>query len=114
MLAIDADRPIRDAIRMMKECEVSQLPVNSEGRVVGQVDEVSLLQVLNRGGSPATTTVRDAMGLAPPSLEPGVSVEEAYRVLLSGHPGILVAEGGEPRGYVTRIDLVRFWAEAGS
>ncbi|MBI5503024.1 MAG: pyridoxal-phosphate dependent enzyme [Deltaproteobacteria bacterium] len=114
VLAIDAGRPIRDAIRMMKECEVSQLPVTADGRVVGQVDEVSLLQALNRGGQPGSTSVRDAMGLAPPALEPGVSVEEAFRVLLSGHSGILVAENGEPRGFVTRIDLVRFWAEAGT
>lgn len=95
----------------MREHDVSQVPVTEDGRVVGLVDEVSVLQALNRRLDPATAPVREAMGLPPPRLPPTTSVSEAYRVLLSWCSGILVEENWVLRGYVGRIDLVRFWAE---
>ncbi len=110
LLAIDADHPVREAIQMMKDRDVSQVPVTEGGEVVGQVDEISLLSALNRRKDPNLTPVRDAMGLPPPKVSPRTSVTEAYRILLSGHSGILVMDESELVGYVTRIDVIRFWA----
>jgi cystathionine beta-synthase len=110
LLSVEADRPFRQAIQSMKERDVSQLPVIDAGAIVGQVDEVSLLSALKHGKDPGLTPVRDVMGLAPPMVSSRVSVAEAYRVLLSGHSGILVADEGRPLGYLTRIDVIRYWA----
>jgi len=114
LLTVDADCPFREAVRLMRERDVSQLPVLRDGAVVGQIDEVSLLNALHAGKDADRTPVADVMGLAPPAVSPRISVGEAYRVLLSGHAGLLVVEDGRLLGYLTRIDVVRFWAGAGS
>lgn len=110
LLTVEADRPFGEVIRLMKERDVSQVPVLDAGAVVGQVDEVSLLSALRRDRDPSRTSVRDVMGLAPPEVAGRSTVAEAYRLLLSGHSGLLVVEGGRPVGFLTRIDLIRFWA----
>ena len=34
---------------------------------------------------------------------------EVYRLLMSGHSGVMVTRAGALEGIVTRIDLVNFW-----
>ncbi len=46
-----------------------------------------------------------------PVLDAGTNLEEAYRILLSGHSAILVTRQGTPAQVITRTDLVRFQSQ---
>ena len=59
--------------------------------------------------TPSTRTSRDVMGDPLPSVDEGVDVAEAYRLLMGGHSGVLITRSGAPVGLLTRIDLLDFW-----
>lgn len=44
-----------------------------------------------------------------PTLDHHTHLDEAYRLLMSGHTGVLVTEDGKVNDIVTRIDLVNYW-----
>jgi predicted transcriptional regulator len=50
------------------------------------------------------------MGLPPPVVGEETPLGEAYRLLLSGHQGLLVNRQGRALAYLTRTDLVAYLA----
>jgi predicted transcriptional regulator len=56
--------------------------------------------------------VGDVMGRAFPTLELDVEVDRAYKLLTLANPAIVVTDGGEPVGVVTRQDVISFLSAA--
>ncbi len=44
-----------------------------------------------------------------PTLDVGVHLDEAYRLLLAGNTGVLAVQDGRVVDIVTRIDLIHYW-----
>jgi cystathionine beta-synthase len=55
--------------------------------------------------------VGDVMARPLPTLDVGVHLDEAYRLLLAGHTGVLATSEGRVLDIVTRIDLVHYWQQ---
>jgi cystathionine beta-synthase len=51
------------------------------------------------------------MGKPLPQLDTATHLDEAYRLLLSGHTGVLATSGGAVVGIITRIDLIDYWTK---
>lgn len=109
LIAASPRASVLEAVRLMEDHGISQLPVIDEGRAVGSLTEVTLVRSLHDGADPADTHVEDVMGAPLPSVDEGVDVAEPYRLLLGGHDGVLVTRGGVPSGLLTRYDLLEFW-----
>src|SRR5262249_40405959 len=112
LVSVGPDATAEEAIRVMESAGISQLPVVADGRSVGSIQEGTLARLLHDGRDPAAVPVREVM--ARPVPQRGVSghLDEAYRLLLAGHTGVLAAENGRVADIVTRIDLVRYWDES--
>jgi len=109
VVTLDVADPVVRAVEIMEELGISQIPVLSEERIVGCVYEASLLKALRRSKDPRRLLemkVEQVMEEPLPMLSPRSSLEEAYALLLSGKPAVLVVEGGRPVGIVTKIDVV--------
>lgn len=102
---------VKDAIDLFHREGISQMPVVSGNKVLGSVTEVTLVRVLHDGKNPEVTRIEDVMGKAIPVVDEDTDAEEAYRLLLSGHTGLVVTREKTPVGFLGRFDLVRFWAE---
>lgn len=102
------DKLIR-AISLIREFNISQLPVIDNKEVVGSLNESSLMQLLHDGIEFERQDIAMVMGKPLPALEETTDVSEAYRVLLSGATGIIVKKEGVPIGLITRADLVTYW-----
>jgi cystathionine beta-synthase len=102
------------AARLMEQHGVSQLPVIADDRVVGGLNEVTLAKLLHEGHELAAGSVADVMGQPLPVLDAEMALEEAYRLLLAGHGGVVVSRDGRPWGFLARIDLIHYWASAGT
>jgi cystathionine beta-synthase len=104
---------VRDAIRIMAEYGVSQLPVLSAeppvvlGEVAGAVDERGLLARVVAGEARMDDALAESVG--PPLGLIGIheSVPEA-RAALESADALLVLEDGKPVGVLTRHDLLTF------
>jgi cystathionine beta-synthase len=109
LVTISPAATVADAIDLMQSSGISQLPVLQDGKSVGSVQEVTLARVLHDNTDPNKVTVGQVMAKPLPTLEANVHLDEAYRLLLAGHTGVLVLADGRVVDIVTRIDLVQYW-----
>ncbi len=106
---------IREAIDILREYAVSQMPVvNAEppvtsGEVAGSVSERALLELLFTGKAQLTDPVRRHMEPSLPHVGAGERVGTA-RAELEHADAVLVIDDGKPVGVLTRADLLGFLA----
>ena len=107
------DMTLREAVDLMREYDISQLPVVERGRAVGSVREDALIDRLLKDKKAAARKVRQVMEKPFPIVDPGTSLEKIYRMLLRGSPAVLVGMETKLEGIVTRIDVIEYLAERG-
>jgi len=106
---------VRDAIEILREYGVSQMPVvTSEppvvlGEVAGSVSERDLLAALFAGTAHLADQVAKHMSPTLPLVGEGEPVSTA-RHILEDADAVLVISGGKPIGVLTRADLLGFLA----
>jgi len=102
---------VREAIDVMREYAVSQLPVLKAeppvvtGEVAGSIAERDLLDALFTGQAHLHDMIERHMGPPLPMIGGGQPVSEAV-VLLENSDAALVLVDGKPRGVLTRQDLL--------
>ena len=107
---------VRDAIGILREYGVSQMPVvNAEppvviGEVAGSVSERDLLAALFAGSAHLADLVGKHMSPALPLVGAGEPVSTA-RHILETEDAVLVISDGKPVGVLTRADLLGFLAD---
>ncbi len=107
---------VRDAIAVMSEFGVSQLPVLTAeppvvmGEVIGAVSERSLLENVFSGESKMSDTVSTVVAEPLPIIGSGESLAAA-RAALASTDALLVTLDGKPHAVITRHDLLAFLGE---
>jgi cystathionine beta-synthase len=102
---------VRDAIEILREYHVSQMPVvNAEppvmaGEVTGSVSERDLLEAVFTGRAGLADPVERHMSAALPLVGAGEPVEVA-RKALELVDAVMVVDDGKPAGVLTRHDLL--------
>ncbi|CAL8976265.1 Putative cystathionine beta-synthase [Cellulomonas sp. T2.31MG-18] len=106
---------VRDAIEIMREFGVSQMPVVGAeppvkiGEVAGSVSERSLLDAVFGGSAALADRVARHMSPPLPLIGSGEPVDAA-RTALQGADALMVVQDGQPVGVLTRHDLLGFLA----
>lgn len=113
LVSIDTHSPLQDAVDIMRNFGISQLPVVESGQTVGSLNEVMLVKLLHDGVDVSGLHVSDVMGKPLPQVEADTDILEPYRLLLAGHSGVVVMRRGKTVGFLSRFDLVSFWMDRG-
>jgi cystathionine beta-synthase len=104
---------VRDAIEILREYAVSQMPVvNAEppvmaGEVAGAVSERELLDAVFTGRAKLADRVAEHMAPPLPLVGSGEPIEAA-RTSLQAADAVMVVDDGKPIGVLTRLDLLGF------
>jgi cystathionine beta-synthase len=107
---------VRDAIGILREYGVSQMPVVGAeppvmaGEVAGSVSERELLSAVFEGRAKLADAVSEHMGPALPLIGAGELVSTAAKSLRDSD-AVMVVEDGKPVGVLTRHDLLGFLSE---
>ena len=113
------DETVREAIDILREFEVSQMPVVKHeppvvlGEVVGAVDEKELLRLAFADAAVLDKPVGDVMGPKLPTIGIGEPLDFAV-ARLETSPAALVLEGGHPIAVISRADILGSIASTGS
>ncbi|MEK6851753.1 MAG: pyridoxal-phosphate dependent enzyme, partial [Candidatus Thermoplasmatota archaeon] len=102
---------VREAVDLMREYDISQMPVVDRGTVVGSVREDALIGRLLKDKRAAARRVRQVMEKPFPIVDPGTSLDRIYKMLQRGSPAVLIGTERELEGIVTRIDVIEYLAE---
>src|ERR1700751_2267350 len=107
---------VRDAIGILREYGVSQMPVVGAeppvmaGEVAGSVSERELLSAVFEGRANLADAVGAHMGPPLPIIGAGELVGSLAKVLRD-LDAVMVVEGGKPVGVITRYDLLGFLSD---
>ena len=108
-MVVETQQKVRDAIALLHEHRVSQLPVVSHtdpATVVGSIGERGLLKHAADNPGLMGESIVDVMEPPFPAVAATDPVREAVELLSGDRQALLVTEDGRPAGIVTRADLL--------
>jgi cystathionine beta-synthase len=108
-VVVQTDQTVRDAIALLHQHGVSQLPVVSDEdpeSIVGSVGERGLLKRAVDNPGLMNVAIAEIMEAPFPSVAAGDPVRDAVELLSGEGQAITVSEAGRPVGIVTRADLL--------
>ena len=107
--AIEADKPVAHAAKMMKEENVGLAPVVEGDRLVGTLTDRDIVtRVVAEGKDPQTVPVREVASTAVVTIDPQQDLDEALRLMASNQVRrLLVEEDGRLVGVVAQADIAR-------
>ena len=108
LLTVDASRPVKEAIDLIRQHGISVVPVLREDKVVGTATESSLMRLVFENPEMQHVPVAEVMEGPLPRLTPRDSVKAAIRLLSKKTPAVLVAVGDNPVGILTSYDLIDY------
>jgi cystathionine beta-synthase len=100
---------LRTAADIFREHGISQLPVVENGKMIGAVQEITIVHAQHRGLDSDAVTLREVMARPLPQVEVMVLLEEVYRLLLAGNSAVAVTRDGFLAGLITRADLMEYY-----
>jgi cystathionine beta-synthase len=100
-----------NVVRVMKENNISQLPVVDEGKLLGLVTEFSLLDYMVQGHAEPEEPVGPVVSTEQMEVvSPAAGLEALSEVFSRGHIAVVLDEDSVS-GIVTKIDLISYLAE---
>jgi cystathionine beta-synthase len=118
LLTISAHQKVAEAIAVMEQYSISQLPVVRDGElaslgdVIGSLQDRALLDLVFKNADALHEDVAMAMQGPLTTVEADESVDEIVTALTGGVNAVVVADRGKPIGVVTRSDLLEYLAHS--
>ncbi|MBX5442369.1 MAG: cystathionine beta-synthase [Solirubrobacteraceae bacterium] len=109
LVTVHAHQRVRDAVALLHEHRVSQLPVVSahdDRAIVGSVAERGLLAHAVKDARLLDAQVVEVMEPPLPAVAAGDPVDDAVELLVGERQALLVVDEGRPVGVVSRSDLL--------
>ena len=110
LVAVTPAESAIEAVHLMEQYGISQVPVVENGITLGHLSEVTIVKLLHDGVDLRSKPIGEIMGKPLPEVDENLDVSEAYRLLLAGHGGVVVTREGAAFGFLSRIDLAEYWA----
>ncbi|MFQ5654639.1 MAG: pyridoxal-phosphate dependent enzyme [Planctomycetota bacterium] len=106
LLTVSPDSPVQDVITLMREHDISQVPVFEGGRSVGTVREAAVIELLLSGGEATSRPARDVMEGPLPILEESASADEILSALRPSYSAVLIEDAAGGHRIITKWDLI--------
>ena len=112
LVTIDKNRKLSDVLTLMEKCRVSRVVVTNSGKACGIVTEKDIAEHLgtSRHGKslPSSLHVSTAMSTGLVTIKKGADVRDGVELMLEkGISSLLVVNGSEPVGIITKTDILR-------
>jgi cystathionine beta-synthase len=108
LVSVGRDAPARDALSLITEHDISQLPVCDDDECVGVVSESTLMTRIIEDPGVLQKPVSALMDAALPVVDSDSPLPAAGRLLTRQNPAVLVRVDGKLTGIITRYDMVRY------
>ncbi len=108
--SVQSGEPLRRALALIEEHDVSQLPVMKGGEVVGTLEEGEVLRVALADAGSLDRPVDAIMAAPLPVVASDESADIVAKLLTAKHAAVLVRDHGVISGILTRFDMLQFIA----
>ncbi len=100
---------LNKALALMHQYHISQIPVLEKNKVIGNLSESALINILHEEEDVLDKKISNFMGKPLPVLDENVELSEIYRIFLSATSGIILSRKKKPIAVLTRSDLIKYW-----
>jgi len=112
LVAIDPLTTVRKALDLIKEHDISQLPVLDRGKPVGSVVDNELMSAVMARPALVDSPVSSIMGPSLPSVNIDAQIEDVIRLMTTKkNSAVLVEEEQKVGGILTRYDVIEYMAK---
>jgi cystathionine beta-synthase len=102
----DAESTIGDAIRIMQQAEISQMPVMENGAFIGSLSDNRILNRLIADPQAKSLKVSEIMNAPFPIIKPDMPVDKISSLLDKDTPAVVVKLADDRYGILTKSDLI--------
>jgi cystathionine beta-synthase len=110
LISVNAGEPLRRALALIEEHDVSQVPVLRDGEIVGTLAEDDVLRTALADRGALDRPVEAIMGAPLPVVGAEEGADAVTRLLAARHAAVLVRANGAIAGILTRFDMLQFIA----
>lgn len=111
LITLDADQQLSDALSIMREQLVSQIPVMRDGEIVGSLHESRVLNILLDDPALKEAPISRAMSDPLPFVLPGTRIEVISKLINKENPAVLVKSESGLLEIITQYDLINVLAD---
>jgi cystathionine beta-synthase len=97
---------VSEAIALMTERGISQIPVTHAGSLIGMVKEEDILKYLSTGEITPQSILVDVMERSVPTVEESTSISALQEILSNSTCAVVIDSERKPKHILTKIDLV--------
>lgn len=108
LVYVEKKASMREALELIKQYGISQLPVIDEEKCVGTVTESNLLSVVLNDPSKFDKSVENSMEVPLPSIHMNEEMHEVVKYFAQKMPAVIITDDRKPIGIVTRFDLLDY------
>ena len=109
LIAASPSDPVREIVMRMKIHDISQMPVLTEGKLVGMISESVLLSQMATPSASAEDSIAPIVNRQVTTVMPDMHLESVMS-LFSANPAVIVLDGEQVIGILTKIDLIDYLA----
>jgi cystathionine beta-synthase len=108
LFAIEAAKPVEDAVRVMSDHDFSQISITRNGRVIGSLNETHLYNEFMREPDVKRKPVEAIMQPAFPFVDISTPVQLLSTMITPENPAVLVRDFKTEKTFIiTRSDIIR-------
>lgn len=105
-ISINPDTTIQDVLRLMRDFDISQLPVMENEEWVGSVGEQQVISSLSENHT-QKSTVRDIMAPALPVVGEEITVSQLSKIISRQTPAVIVKKTAGDYQIISQYDLIQ-------
>jgi cystathionine beta-synthase len=107
-ISVDFQDKLREILKIMKQNDISQLPVVREGTVIGAITESKILEhILNNPLQNAESSVLDIIDPPFPVVSLDMPIKELNKYISKTNPAVLVKDSSGVLHIVTQYDIIQ-------
>jgi cystathionine beta-synthase len=105
-ISINPDTAIQDVLRLMRDFDISQLPVMEKDEWVGSVGEQQVISALSENRT-QNSSVRDIMAPALPVVSEDITVSQLSKIISRQTPAVIVKKTAGDFQIISQYDLIQ-------
>ncbi|HTM57941.1 MAG TPA: cystathionine beta-synthase [Candidatus Udaeobacter sp.] len=110
LLSVQTEEPLRKALALVENHDITQLPVFRGSEVAGTIYDSDILKRVLENSSSLDQPVESLMSEALPVVEGDDPVDSVTRLMAARNSAVLVRDHGTLTGILTRYDMLQFIA----
>ncbi len=104
IITLNKDENLENAIKLFSKHNISQIPIKNKNKIVGLLTESSILN--NFQNDLKNKRIEELMEESPPIITKSTKLE-AITSLLKFYPILIIQDGGNPVGVITKADIIK-------